>query len=222
MSETEKETKLCEGDGRCLEKVNGVYVFRSGWKCKSTDENRCTPKKCPNFVVCQRRGPKWYFDLYHGLCQICMDQFGCRLNIRVQNENKVDNESKVENESKVDGEDGDVCPVCYTPTVEWVEFPVDCGHFFCGRCIADLYFFDETRYHLSPVAYGCEECPNGCENPTRGRQCECAEYEVVIGEWMSDNPGAGMRWQNAELDSIDNYEDMAYASKKCPLCRRSE
>lgn len=221
MSDSDEDSKRCEGDGRCLEKVNGVYGYRRGWKCGNPDQ-RCTPKQCPNFVVCQRRGPKWYFDLNYGLCQTCMDQFGRRLNVRGQEDEDEKQEEDEKGDAKEEENEEEVCPVCYIPTLEWVEFPVDCGHFFCGKCIADLYFFDETRYHLSPVPYGCEECPNGCENPTRGRQCECAEYEVVISEWMSENPSAGMRWQNAELDSIDNYDDMAYASKKCPLCRRTE
>lgn len=258
-------SKQCDGDGKCLEKVNGVYERRAGWKCRR--RGGCTAETCPNFVVCTRRAPKWYFEMHHGLCQMCLDHFGRRLNVRQSkaenrveskvDESKVDeskkdqgkeskvdeskvDESKVESkkdqskeskvdeskvdESKVESEEDEeeVCPVCYTASTAFVEFPVDCGHFFCGKCISDLYFFDETRYHLSPVPFGCEECPNGCDNPVRGRQCECAEYEIVISEWMADDPAQATRWQSAEMDSIENYDDMAYASKKCPLCRRSE
>lgn len=136
------------------------------------------------------------------MCQVCLDQFGRRLNI------------------KNDEDDVKTCPVCYEAVEQLVEFPTDCGHFFCGDCIAALMFYDETRYHLSPVQFGCPRCPNGCVNPERGPQCDCVEYDTLIDEWMAENRRDAVRWRNAESDSIDNFDDMAYASRKCPLCRK--
>lgn len=196
--ENQKKSKQCSGNGRCLEKQSDkTYKLHSKWTC----EFSCEPQKCPNFEVCKKLAPKWYLDDRNGLCQICLDQFGSKLKV-------------VSNTLFVD------CGVCYETPVYLVEFPAECHHFFCGDCVAKLVFFDESRYHLSPVPYGCPKCPNDCNNPIRGRQCGCHEYDVVIEEWMDTFPSEGLRWQNAEFDSIENFEDMSYGTKKCPLCRK--
>lgn len=198
MSERSERSKTCGGDGRCLEKQgDGRYTQRAKWICAT----KCIPVECPNFVVCLKRAPQWYFSQRYGLCQVCLDTFGRKLHI-------VDNPEK------------ESCAVCYEESDKRVEFPTDCNHFFCGKCCAELLFYDETRYHLSPVPFGCVKCPNGCENPKRGRQCGCSEYDEVIEEWMEESPADASRWQNSELLSIENSDDMAYGSRKCPLCRQ--
>lgn len=196
--ETRQPSKQCGGNGRCLEKQSDqTYKLHSKWIC----EFSCQVQKCPNFEVCKKIAPKWYFDDRNGLCQVCLDQFGCKLKM-------------------VSNVKSDDCGVCYEAPAYLVEFPAECHHLFCGDCVAKLVFFDESRYHLSPVPFGCPTCPNECKNPIRGRQCGCYEYDEVIEEWMSENTSDSMRWQNAEFDSIENFEDMSYGTKKCPLCRK--
>ncbi len=212
MSDTDDEDKICEGDGQCLERRGDTYVRRRDWICVK----ECVTQQCPNVVVCGKRAPKWYFDKRHGLCQQCLDQFGFRLHTRTVD--RLGGDEKDEKDEK-DGKDDEKCPVCYEAVDTLVEFPTDCNHWFCGQCVANLIFFDETRYHLSPAPFGCPPCPNGCQNPLRGRQCDCVEYDLDIDDWSERHPSSHARWQNAQLDSIENYDDMAYASKKCPLCR---
>lgn len=199
---SKRKQLVCEGDGKCLERNMSSGEYQAVSLCR----HECVPVKCPNYVVCCKVAPQWYFKSRCGLCQVCLDTFGCKLTLKR-------NGSTGKNEM----ED---CPVCYETPEQFVEFPTDCGHFFCGKCSANILFYDETRYHISPVPFGCPTCPNGCENPKRGRQCYCAEYDEIIEDWISNEPADADRWQNAELDSIENTEDMAYGSKKCPLCRK--
>ena len=114
------------------------------------------------------------------------------------------------------------CPVCLRSHVTSMEFPTKCGHRLCVECARDIIFWDETRYHLDPTSFGAPACPNGCQNPIRGRQCYCEEYDEVINKWERDKPLAWKAWNDAEHASIDNSpdDDEAYASGKCPLCRQ--
>lgn len=197
MSDSDQEDCKCTGDGKCLMKVEDDYQKRPNWQCTYN----CRPIKCPNVIVCNRVAPKWYFQTRYGICQLCLGLFGCKLTI-------------VKHDPEVD------CPVCYETVGELVEFPANCEHFFCGKCTSELLIYDETRYHLSPVPYGGPECPNGCENPKKGRQCYCAELEDLIEVWKDENYAEWCRWNNAEMDSIESWEEMAYGTKKCPLCRK--
>ena len=126
-----------------------------------------------------------------------------------------------------------VCVICMEFSGREIKFPA-CEHYFCVKCSKNILFWDETRYHLSPVPYGCPPCPNGCENPIKGRQCDCIEnYGENVGEsdneatsivekWRREHPEQYKEWNDAEHisieDSMTSTED-AYASGKCPLCR---
>ena len=46
------------------------------------------------------------------------------------------------------------CVVCMECTGREMKFPA-CNHYFCVECSKKILFWDETRYHLSPVPYGC-------------------------------------------------------------------
>lgn len=189
-----------EGDDEHKCKCNG------DGRCLADQEKfhcrwRCMPRPCPNHEVCGKTGPSWYFRRYHGLCGSCYELFGCRLTIR-----------------REDAE----CPVCYETVNALVEFPTDCGHFFCGHCSHELLFYDETRFYLSPVRFGGPECPNGCQNPDVGRQCQCVEHDEDIELWRVTSNSQWTRWVLAEDQSIEDAgtNGVAYGSKKCPLCRK--
>ena len=114
------------------------------------------------------------------------------------------------------------CPVCLEHSKQ-VKFPAKCGHWFCVTCSRNILFWDETRYHLSPVPYGCPPCPNGCVNPTRGKQCYCENYDEILERWEHEYPDNYNVWNEDERNSIglsETTQGSVFASQKCPLCRK--
>ena len=109
------------------------------------------------------------------------------------------------------------CPVCANSVNHMVRFP-QCTHSVCVTCFREIMFFDESRAHLDPRPYGCPPCPNGCDNPRRGKQCYCDEYDEVQEEWQASDPRAWNAWNRAEEKSIEQG-DSYYATAKCPFCR---
>jgi len=115
----------------------------------------------------------------------------------------------------------DECAVCMDVCERKLMFPTNCGHSFCIICSRNILFWDETRYHLSPVPYGCPPCPNGCENPEKGKQCYCEEYDPIQEEWEQYNPQGFNNWNDDQNKSIDNSSnDIIYGKATCPLCRK--
>ena len=115
------------------------------------------------------------------------------------------------------------CPVCLADVNHDVKFP-QCSHRVCASCFRKIMFWDESRYHLNPVPFGCPSCPNGCENPIRGTQCDCYEYDAVKENWEAADPVNCAAWRDAECVSIDVSietpdEDGAYGRAACPICR---
>jgi hypothetical protein len=108
------------------------------------------------------------------------------------------------------------CPIC-TETEPSVRFP-QCTHRVCPGCFRDIMFWDETRHHLDPLPYGCPPCPNGCENPPRGSQCYCDEYDSVKDQWKKDFPVQFQKYNDDENESIETpIDNPTLASKKVPF-----
>lgn len=160
--------------------------------------------KCKNYLLCQTVLPMWWFSCKGKyLCTNC-DCFGWKeLEFR-----HADND----------------CVVCYTECDFEMKFPTNCNHWFCVNCCRNILFWDETRYHLSPVPYGCPPCPNNCDNPIKGRQCYCEEYDEVQNQWELSNPLEWKKWNDDdEHYSIETSEEIpgsVYTSKTCPMCRK--
>jgi hypothetical protein len=123
----------------------------------------------------------------------------------------------------------DPCNVCFENCNEKLMFPTNCGHSFCIDCSRKILFWDETRYHLSPVPFGCPPCPNGCVNPIKGTQCYCIEYDDVQELWKQKHPKQFKLWNdkthisidtNDEQENISDTCDVKYGSKICPTCRQ--
>jgi len=114
------------------------------------------------------------------------------------------------------------CSICFEATGREVKFPAEsCQHWYCIRCSRKLLLWDETRHHLNRVPFGCPPCPNRCENPTRGRQCYCEEYDAIQENWERMRPEEFTAWNDAENNSMDCCEEEVYGSRKCPVCRRT-
>jgi len=114
----------------------------------------------------------------------------------------------------------DECIICMNICERKILFPTKCGHSFCINCSRNILFDDETRYHLSPVPYGCPGCPNGCENPKKGKQCYCEEYDSIQDKWKQSNPDEFNKWNDDQNESIDTSNEVTYGKRTCPLCRK--
>jgi hypothetical protein len=116
----------------------------------------------------------------------------------------------------------DECVICMETCERKLMFPTNCGHSFCIPCSRNILFFDESRYHLSPVPYGCPPCPNGCINPIKGTQCGCEEYDAVKDAWASTNKKEHTKWIRDESKSFKKAEEepTAFGNCTCPLCRK--
>jgi len=118
------------------------------------------------------------------------------------------------------------CAVCFKNYKRKLVFPTNCGHDFCIPCSRLLLFGEsypgesQSKTHLCPVPFGCPPCPNGCDNPTRGIQCYCEEYDTVQNLWLENHPEQWKQWNDAEEISLfQNDENSVYGKATCPLCR---
>jgi len=79
-----------------------------------------------------------------------------------------------------------------------------------------LLFCDEISvFNVSPVPYGCPPCPNHCNNPEKGRQCQCVIYDNVIEAWWNQNIEQGEKF------TFECYLDGKTRNRQkinCPLC----
>jgi len=167
--------------------------------------------KCKNYELCENAlDPTHYENHANYLCMTCGDWFNFgfgwnELEFRVGEEEE--------------------CVICNETCDKQLQFPTNCGHWFCVSCSRNILLWDETRYHLSPVPYTCPPCPNGCINPQKGKQCYCIEYDVIQEEWEQQQPDKYKEWNDAENEYMELMENVArrsggYGSGKCPLCRR--
>jgi len=165
--------------------------------------------KCKNYELCQHiLPPTAYEGGTNYLCMTCGDWF------------KIGGFGWNELEFRVGEEE---CVVCTETSNKQLNFPANCGHWFCVPCSRNILFWDEARYHLSPIPYGCPPCPNSCENPEKGKQCYCEEYDEIQNVWEQEQPDKYKEWNDAETKSIELSETIpgsVFGSKKCPLCRK--
>jgi hypothetical protein len=165
--------------------------------------------KCKNYKLCQHILPPDHYEmLANYLCMSCGDWF------------KIGGFGWNELEFRETEEE---CVVCKEINYTQVKFPSNCGHWFCISCSRNILFWDESKYHLSSVPYGCPPCPNGCNNPVKGKQCYCEEYDEIQNDWEQEHPDKYKEWNDAEHISIELSETepgSVFGSKKCPLCRQ--
>lgn len=164
--------------------------------------------KCKNHDLCEGvLPPDWFEKVANYLCANCGSWF------------KIGGFGWDELEFRQTDEE---CAVCNEVCNKQVKFPTNCGHWFCVPCSRNILLWDETRYHLSPVPFGCPPCPNECINPVRGKQCYCEDYDEILEQWERDNPQKYNEYNDAQNESIElseTTEGSVFGSKKCPLCR---
>ena len=158
--------------------------------------------KCKNYELCEHiLSPDWFSWNGNYICPSC-DMFGWK-----------------ELEFKENAEE---CVVCNETGNKQLKFPANCCHWFCVSCSRNILFWDETRYHFSPVPFGCPPCPNDCINHVKGKQCYCENYDEILERWEQENPQQYKEYNDAENLSVELSETTArsvFGSRKCPLCR---
>jgi hypothetical protein len=98
-------------------------------------------------------------------------------------------------------------------------FPA-CEHAFCTGCSRKIIWGSQGLFDLDPVCYGCPPCPNGCDNPFRGKQCTCEEHEEPFEEWETSKPEEYILWEMMNEASVRAGEaGGVYGCKTCPVCR---
>jgi len=95
--------------------------------------------KCKNYELCERILPLDHWKHYANYLCINCDSGWNELEFKESDEE---------------------CIVCNETGKKKIKFPANCGHWFCVSCSRNILFWDETRYHLSPVPFGCPPCPN--------------------------------------------------------------
>lgn len=154
--------------------------------------------KCKNYYLCGVVLPDWWSETkYSDLCMNCdlMGFYDLKFKIRT-------------NES---------CQLCFETNEILLQFPANCGHWFCVDCSSEILLCDKSRYCLSPVLYGCLPCPNGCVNPIKGKQCHCDEYDDVLELWYIHHREDFEKWDESQNSSIQNSK-IKSKLEFCPLC----
>jgi hypothetical protein len=105
------EPRICDGYGDCLCQCEDGNYRADNKHSFVTCTHRCTPKKCPNFLVCENIVPEWLLLCKGGHCLKCDMAFGKVLTFSTEDEE---------------------CPVCLEtkPTVKLLN----CDHTMCFSC----------------------------------------------------------------------------------------
>ena len=113
--------KLCKGDGECLMQTNSEdeYAKNPEYVC----EHNCVLIECPNYVLCNNKGPQWVLSCSNGICIDCDLTFGTWKGGKGILETKLDIE----------------CCVCLEEHCLGISLP-KCVHFICVICMKKRYF----------------------------------------------------------------------------------
>jgi len=117
------------------------------------------------------------------------------------------------------------CAVCLENKGREMRFPA-CNHWFCTDCSRNILLWDETRYHIDPVPFGCPPCNHAVNGAKSCNSRPCTENDDnIVDAWKDRYPENGEAWILAEDISVENShsgntcDSSAFSSKVCPLCR---
>jgi hypothetical protein len=107
------------------------------------------------------------------------------------------------------------CIVCSDQSRRQMQMP-QCSHWMCIPCARDNLEWDESRYHINPVIYGCAPCLHA---PTCvSRPCD-EDDDAVVAAWELMYPVQYTQWNTDEDNAIKAGEtDSQFSSRVCPLC----
>lgn len=154
---------------------------------------------CVNYELCEHTTPANLLEIFERFCMTCGSWFTFGFGWDALEFRDTTSE----------------CSICFKLTGREMKFPTNCGHWFCVECCRLLLFFDEERFHIDPVPYGCSPCVH---TPScKSRPC-CEEDDEIIAEWERTKALEFDKWVADENKAEDSMV-AAYGSKKCPLCR---
>lgn len=159
------------------------------------DGSKCGCVKCPYFEICGTWAAQCYFDAHRGTCMSCaIGRPVCVFR------------------------EGETCVVCAEVRTH-IKLPM-CDHFVCTVCARKIYNGSDGEFDLSVAIAGGPSCPNGCDNPPRGRQCGCTEYDDILDNWFeSKSTNVAMYNVMQDISIAFGEEGGVYNSKTCPICR---
>jgi hypothetical protein len=181
-----------------LPPCNGNCLYGDASWNKQTflyDGSKCGCVKCPYFEICGTWAPPWYFDCHHGTCVNCaMGSPTCIFR------------------------EGDTCVVCAEVRTH-IKLP-NCDHFLCTVCARKIYNGSDGEFDISVAIANGPQCPNGCVNPPRGRQCGCTEYGDLLEDWFeSKTSDVAMYTVMHDISVAFGEQGGVYNSQTCPVCR---
>nr|QBK92145.1 MAG: hypothetical protein LCPAC304_04920 [Pithovirus LCPAC304] len=95
-------------------------------------EYGCTPKECPNSVVCESEpSPEWYFDCHDGVCRDCNMFFGTWLT-------EIENSNILQLRNASDEE----CHCCHANKNVFVRHPEFRLLELCVECFREKFYSD--------------------------------------------------------------------------------
>jgi hypothetical protein len=106
------------------------------------------------------------------------------------------------------------CMVCNETGHDQVKFSAYGSNWFCVSCSRNILFWDQSRYYLSPVPFGCPPCPNKCINPEKGKQCDCEKYDEILKRWKNEHPRQYKEYNDAEHAFLENVIGSAFCSNQ--------
>ena len=190
-----KPKTTCNGNGMCLLEVDSQkYEKYSKMKCLY----ECSPVKCPNYVVCESRYPKWVSYYHNGVCYKCASEFLCIYN---NNYTSILDIIKVKQE----------CSICMTNRLYFVKL-LNCEHRICNICFSRCMLGENKYRHNEPQF----PYPNQEEK----------YYSSPKTEWhkqMDEDPFVRKYRVDWYIWRIMKRNDMQYDKKilrKCPFCRK--
>jgi hypothetical protein len=119
----------CDGYGSCLNQVDeNTYELYENVLC----EHNCTPKKCPNYLVCRCIAPEWYYHCHRGTCMNCAMMWG-----------------------NLEFTDNIECPICFE-TKKGVK-QLKCDHKICVDCFRRCNYGEKKPQPVFPYSNEIEE-----------------------------------------------------------------
>jgi hypothetical protein len=108
----------------------------------------------------------------------------------------------------------ETCTVCNEPGHDQVKFPEHDNDWHCVSCTRRILFWNQNRYCISPVPFGCPPCPNKCLNPENGKQCDCETYDEILKMWKREHPRQYKEYSEAEHAFLEHVIGNAFRSNQ--------
>ena len=192
-------SRICKGDGECLQQHNEYYIKNLEIICNHS----CIPIKCKNYILCGEQFPEMYIECWSGkgLCWGCHMSFGTLGKMPNGNIGK----------GILDISYNMVCPVCLENQT-CISQPY-CDHSLCIKCFKKCYGYD-WEYDVKEPNFPYSE-------DIHDKYSEIFDNEDIVNfeneyplikiynrEWT--------KWNDLKDENYDILDK--YVFKICPVC----